>query len=156
MKPRIQPYISAENRVRLQAMAKRPGLSESKVVDRALAAFFAGDTDDQRDAAITRRLDRLTRQFGRLERHHLILGETLSTFVRYFLTVTPPVPSDQLDAARAKGDLRFDLFLGQVAEALRSGDRILQNAVEEFTATSADFVSEAELDPYGARRGIDA
>ena len=154
MKPRIQPYISAENLVRLRAMARRPGLSESKIVDRALAALFAGDTDDQRDAAITRRLDRLTRQFGR--RHHLILGETVSTFVRYFLTVTPPVPADQLDAARAKGDLRFDLFVHQVAEALRSGDRILQNAVEDFTASPSDFVSEAELDRLGERRGIDA
>jgi len=156
MKPRIQPYISAENLVRLRAMARRPGLSESKIVDRALAALFAGDTDDQRDAAITRRLDRLTRQFGRLERHHLILGETVSTFVRYFLTVTPPVPADQLDAARAKGDLRFDLFVHQVAEALRLGDRILQNAVEDFTASPSDFVSEAELDRLGERRGIDA
>ena len=156
MKPRIQPYISAENLVRLRAMARRPGLSESKIVDRALAALFAGDTDDQRDAAITRRLDRLTRQFGRLERHHLILGETVSTFVRYFLTVTPPVPADQLDAARAKGDLRFDLFVHQVAEAVRSGDRILQNAVEDFTASPSDFVSEAELDRLGERRGIDA
>jgi|TARA_R110002094_G_scaffold203278_2_gene174419 hypothetical protein len=156
MKPRIQPYISPENLVRLRAMARRPGLSESKIVDRALAALFAGDTDDQRDAAITRRLDRLTRQFGRLERHHLILGETVSTFVRYFLTVTPPVPADQLDAARAKGDLRFDLFVHQVAEALRSGDRILQNAVEDFTASPSDFVSEAELDRLGERRGIDA
>jgi hypothetical protein len=156
MKPRIQPYISAENLVRLRAMARRPGLSESKIVDRALAALFAGDTDDQRDAAITRRLDRLTRQFGRLERHHLILGETVSTFVRYFLTVTPPVPADQLDAARAKGDLRFDFFVRQVAESVRSGDRILQNAIEEFVAAPSDFVSEAELDRLGVRSGIDA
>lgn len=156
MKPRIQPYISAENLVRLRAMARRPGLSESKIVDRALAALFAGDTDDQRDAAITRRLDRLTRQFGRLERHHLILGETVSTFVRYFLTVTLPVPADQLDAARAKGDLRFDFFVRQVAESVRSGDRILQNAIDEFIAAPSDFDSEAELDRLVVRSGIDA
>ena len=156
MKPRIQPYISPENHVRLRAMAKRPGLSESKIVDRALAALFAGDTDDQRDAAITRRLDRLTRQFGRLERHHVILGETVSTFVRYFLTVTPPMPADQLDAARAKGDMRFDFFVRQVAESLRTGDRFLQNAIEEFIASSSEFVSEDELDRLGKRGGIDA
>ena len=156
MKPRIQPYISADNLVRLRAMARRPGLSESKIVDRALAALFAGDTDDQRDAAITRRLDRLTRQFGRLERHHVILGETVSTFVRYFLTVTPPMPADQLDAARAKGDMRFDFFVRQVAESLRTGDRFLQNAIEEFIASSSEFVSEDELDRLGKRGGIDA
>ena len=156
MKTRIQAAISPENLARLQAMAARPSLSESKVVDMALAAFFAGDTDDQRDAAIARRLDRMTRQFGRLERNDLILTETLSTFVRYFLTVTPPVPVSQLDAARAKGDLRFDLFVRQVAEALQSGDRILHNAIEDFTAECGDFASDPEAGRQDAQRDSDA
>jgi hypothetical protein len=47
------------------------------------------------------------------------------------------VPANQVEAARAKGDLRFDLFVRQVAEALRSGQRILQNAVEDVTAEVA-------------------
>ena len=86
----------------------------------------------------------------------MILGETVSTFVRYFLTVTPPMPADQLDAARAKGDMRFDFFVRQVAESLRTGDRFLQNAIEEFIASSSEFVSEDELDRLGKRGGIDA
>jgi predicted transcriptional regulator len=137
MKPRIQPYVSHETRHRLQAMAKRPGLSESAIVEQALAAWFAGDVDNQREAAINRRLDRLTRQFSRIERDNLVLAETLATFVHYFLTVTPPVPASQVEAARAKGDLRFDLFVRQVAESLRSGQRILRAAVEEATADVA-------------------
>ena len=139
MKPRIQPYISPETHHRLQAMAKRPGLSESAIVDRALNAWFAGEADNQREAAINRRLDRLTRQFGRIERDNLVLAETLATFVHYFLTVTPPVPASQVEGARAKGDLRFDLFVRQVAEALRSGQRILQSAVEDVTAEAASL-----------------
>ncbi|KDA01485.1 hypothetical protein [Hyphomonas oceanitis] len=66
------------------------------------------------------------------------------------------MPADQLDAARAKGDLKFDFFVRQVAESVRSGDRILQNAIEEFVAAPSDFVSEAELDRLGVRSGIDA
>ncbi|HRX75764.1 MAG TPA: CopG family transcriptional regulator, partial [Hyphomonas sp.] len=89
-------------------------------------------------------LDRLTRQFGRIERDNLVLTETLATFVHYFLTVTPPVPANQVEAARAKGDLRFDLFVRQVAEALRSGQRILQNAVEDVTAEAARLESDPE------------
>ena len=143
MKPRIQPYISPETHRRLQAMAKRPGLSESAIVDRALVAYFSGEADNQREAAINRRLDRLTRQFGRIERDNLVLAETLATFVHYFLTVTPPVPANQVEAARAKGDLRFDLFVRQVAEALRSGQRILQNAVEDVTEEAASLESES-------------
>jgi len=144
MKPRIQPYISPETHHRLQAMAKRPGLSESAIVERALVAYFSGEADNQREAAINRRLDRLTRQFGRIERDNLVLAETLATFVHYFLTVTPPVPANQVEAARAKGDLRFDLFVRQVAEALRSGQRILQNAVEDVTADAAGLDRDPE------------
>ncbi len=142
MKPRIQPYISPENFHWLKAMAKRPGLSESVIVDGAVTAYRAGEAENQREAAINRRLDRLTRQFGRIERDNLVLAETLATFVHYFLTVTPPVPANQVEAARAKGDLRFDLFVRQVAEALRSGQRILQNAVEDVTAEAASFKSD--------------
>lgn len=152
MKPRIQPYISPEIHHRLQAMAKRPGLSESAIVDRALAAWFAGEDGNQRDTAINRRLDRLTRQFGRIERDNMVLAETLATFVHYFLTVTPPVPANQVEAARAKGDMRFDLFVRQVAEALRSGQRILQNAVEDVTEESAGFDGESTAERLGEVR----
>ncbi len=144
MKPRIQPYISPENFHWLKAMAKRPGLSESTIIDGAVTAYRAGESDNKREAAINRRLDRLTRQFGWIERDNLVLAETLATFVHYFLTVTPPVPANQVEAARAKGDLRFDLFVRQVAEALRSGQRILQNAVEDVTAEAASLEREPE------------
>ena len=144
MKPRIQPYISPENFHWLKAMAKRPGLSESTIIDGAVTAYRAGESDNKREAAINRPLDRLTRQFGRIERDNLVLAETLATFVHYFLTVTPPVPANQVEAARAKGDLRFDLFVRQVAEALRSGQRILQNAVEDVTAEAASLEREPE------------
>jgi hypothetical protein len=49
-----------------------------------------------------------------------------------------------VEAARAKGDLRFNLFVRQVAEALRSGQRILQNAVEDVTAEAASLGSDPE------------
>ena len=144
MKLRIQPYISPENFHWLKAMAKRPGLSESTIIDGAVTAYRAGESDNKREAAINRRLDRLTRQFGRIERDNLVLAETLATFVHYFLTVTPPVPANQVEAARAKGDMRFALFVRQVAEALRSGQRILQNAVEDVTADAASLEREPE------------
>ena len=54
------------------------------------------------------------------------------------------MPANQVEAARAKGDLRFDLFVRQVAEALRSGQRILQSAVEDVTAEVAGLESDPE------------
>ena len=122
MKPRIQPYISPENFHWLKAMAKRPGLSESTIIDGAVTAYRAGESDNKREAAINRRLDRLTRQFGRIERDNLVLAETLATFVHYFLTVTPPVPANQVEAARAKGDrdgISDDEVLGMLQSMIK-------------------------------------
>lgn len=146
MKPRLHPYVSEDNYARVRAMAARPNETESSVVDRALSAFFAGHHDDKRDAAILRRLDRLTRQFDRLERNDLILNEMTALFVRYFMTVTPPVPPSQMDAARAQGSARFERFVETLGRDLRAGRRLLQRAIDEVIAEEKDFFSESDLD----------
>src|SRR3990167_4141932 len=127
-------------------MAARPNETESSVVDRALSALFAGHHDDKRDAAILRRLDRLTRQFDRLERNDLILNEMTALFVRYFMTVTPPVPPSQMDAARAQGSARFERFVESLGRDLRAGRRLLQRAIDEVLAEEKDFFSESDLE----------
>lgn len=146
MKPRLHPYVCEDNYQRVRAMAARPNETESSVVDKALSAFFASHHDDKRDAAIIRRLDRLTRQFDRLERNDLILNELTALFVRYYLTVTPPVPPSQMDAARAQGNARFERFVDHLGRDLRAGRRLLQRAVDELIADETDFLTEAELD----------
>tara|TARA_R110000803_G_scaffold12254_1_gene35582 strand:+ start:160 stop:666 length:507 start_codon:yes stop_codon:yes gene_type:complete len=146
MKPRIHPYVSDINFARLRALAARPDKTESSVVDDALSAFFTCLKDDERDAAIIRRLDRLTRQFDRLERNGTVLGETLALFIRYFLMVTPQLAADQLDVARAKGDQQFDAFLEQLGRDLQSGRRLLQRAIDDVVADEADYFTHAELD----------
>ena len=93
MKPRLCVYLSDQVDQRLTAAARRPGASKSAITDAALAAFLSPERDDQRDAAIIRRLDRLSRQFDRVERDQTILSETLALFVRYYLTITPPLPA---------------------------------------------------------------
>ena len=61
-KPRIWSYIDPINHARLKALAKRPGSNESQIVNDALTAFFMGEHEVKRDAALIRRLDRMTRQ----------------------------------------------------------------------------------------------
>jgi hypothetical protein len=68
-----------------------------------LASWLSPDAADQREAAIAKRLDRLSRQAERMERDQNIQIETLALFIRYFLTVSTPVPEAHQDAARAQG-----------------------------------------------------
>lgn len=54
------------------------------------------------EAAIVRRLDRLTRAIERLECDLTISTEALALFVNFWLTTTPPLPDTMREAAQAK------------------------------------------------------
>ena len=146
MSVRIHPYISELNHARLSALATRPRQSISTIVDNALEAYFTSSPDSLGGHAILRRLDRLTRQFDRLEQKDLVLGETLALFVRYFMMITPPVPADRQDAARAAGDLRFETFIDQLGIELQAGRRLLQRAIDQVLLDESDLFTSAELD----------
>ena len=99
--------LPAELMRQLDAAALARQVSRAAIVEVALASYLSPDGADRLEAAVSRRLDRLTRQFERLERDQNIEIETLALFVRYFLTVSTPVPEAHQEAARAQGKARF-------------------------------------------------
>lgn len=86
-----------------------------------------------------KRLDRLSRQFEKLERDQNIEIETLALFVRYFLTVSPPVPEAHQDAARAQGKARFEQFVEQLGRHLLRGRSLVRDVVEELHPQDHEF-----------------
>lgn len=89
---RLNLFIQHEHAKRLDELAAKKGVSKSSIVAAALASWLSPDAGDQREAAIAKRLDRLSRQAERLERDQNIQIETLALFIRYYLTVSTPVP----------------------------------------------------------------
>ena len=152
MKPRLCVYITDATERLLADAARRPGASKSAIADAALASFLTAEGEDARDGAIVRRLDRMTRQYDRLERNLGIATETLALYIRLFLTVTPPVPNADQDAARALGKERFEHFTTQLARRLAGGRNMVRDVLEEIGAEEAEFFSEAELDALKAAR----
>ncbi len=107
-------------------------MSKSSIVAAALASWLSPDSGDQREAAIAKRLDRLSRQFERLERDQNIEIETLALFIRYYLTVSTPVPENHQDAARAQGKARFEQFVEQLGRHLLRGRSLVRDVIEEL------------------------
>ncbi len=153
MKPRLNVHVSHTLFEKVETTAKRPGVTKAAVVEAALLGFFSKEFDDQRDAGLIRRLDRMTRQYNRLERNLTIASETLALFIRFFLTVTPPLPNTDQDAARALGKERFDYFVKQLARRLAGGKTMLRDLQDEISATEADFFTQEEIDALKAVRG---
>ena len=128
---RLNIFIEPDHAKRLDQLAAHKGVSKSAVIAAALASFLSPDAADQREAAMGKRLDRLSRQFDRLERDQGILIETVALYIRYFLTVSLSVPEGQQDAARAQGRARYAQFIEQLARHIQRGRSLVREVHEE-------------------------
>src|ERR1700730_2372376 len=89
---RISLTLADEVADRLELASKRPGANRSAIVDAALACFLNPEPGTSSNPALLRRLEFISRQLDRLDRDVRIVTETLGLYVRYYLTVTPPLP----------------------------------------------------------------
>ena len=141
---RLNLFIEHEHAKRLDELATMKGLSKSSIIAAALASFLSPDSGDQREAAIAKRLDRLSRQLDKLERDQNIMIETLALYVRYFLTVSTPVPEAHQEAARAQGRARFEQFIEQLGRHLLRGRSLVKDVVEEIQPEQSQFFGQQE------------
>jgi hypothetical protein len=74
----------------------------------------------------------LTRQVERLERHLTISNEALALFVRFWLTVTPPLPDTAQPAAQAKGRERYEGFVEALGRRLAKGQSLAQEISQDI------------------------
>jgi hypothetical protein len=131
MRDRMNVYFPPALLKQIADLADRKGLSRSAIVEAAVASFRSSDGADRREAAFTRRLDRLSRHVQRLERNVGISTETLALFVRFWLMITPPLPSDAQAAAQVKGQERYEGFIETLGRSLQKGQSLFQEIPED-------------------------
>ena len=157
MKPKLSAYVSDSVSQRLELAAKRPGTNKSAIVEAALDRFLNPERDTTGDAALIRRLDRMSRQLDRIDGDLSVMAETIALFVRYYLTITPPLPSGDQDAARALGRERFEMFVAQVGKRVASGGRLVADVMERVSSVKPDLFTQhiEEGAPLGAAQNAD-
>lgn len=140
---RLNIFIEPVHAKRLDQVAAHKGVSKSAVIAAALASFLSPDAGDQREAAIAKRLDRLSRQFDRLERDQNVLIETTALYIRYFLTVSIPVPDGLQEAARAQGRVRYAQFVEQLARHIQRGRSLVREIHDDVDPADAAEPTQA-------------
>ena len=120
MKSRHHFYIERELMKRLDQLAQKPGVTRSAILEEGLRAYLDRRGASELDDKFKHRLDRLSLQLGRIERDIGIVMESLALFVRYELTVTAPIPEDDV-TSRTIGQERFQAFLDQVCRRIAGG-----------------------------------
>jgi hypothetical protein len=104
---------------RLQLVAEAHRLSKSEILERALRRYLTSENNDTSRDLINIQQEANARSLRRLERDLAIAVKLTATFVRYFVMVTPPLPEDAHEAARALGQ-RFEQVIESIANRLNT------------------------------------
>jgi hypothetical protein len=145
-KVRLSVYLSPETMAEVTELARRKKQPRSLIAEAAIASFVTPDDSDRREAALVRRLDLLTRQGERLERDLSIALEVIALFIKFWLTVTPPLPESAQAAAQAKGRERFEFFLQTLGRRLAKGQSLLREvSIERLNGAANDGTSTVQF-----------
>ena len=145
-KKRYTLYITRPLARRFDEVSRTSHGGKSALVEEALnASLRPREVPDMKDQLVSR-LDDLTRASKTIERDVAIVTETLALFVRYFLTITPPLPLDEQEPARLLGHERFQVFVAQVGKQLAGEQRLVSEVLETVVTQKPDLFAVAGVD----------
>ncbi|PZR34116.1 CopG family transcriptional regulator [Caulobacter segnis] len=131
MKIQTKVFLTRDLSQALDAAARRMKRSKSEIVQAAVASYLSPDSGEAAEAALTRRLDRISRAIDRLERDVTISNEAVALFVKAWLTATPSLTGGDQRAQSAKGQERYAGFLEALSRRLASGRLLRSEVLEE-------------------------
>jgi hypothetical protein len=115
--------------------------SKSAIVEEALDRRLNPEKYPFIGDALLRRLDEQSKSFATLKRDTVIIAEMVSLFVRYFLTITPPLGEREQQPARQLGKERFQVFVAQIGRRLTSDRRLVSEVLESIAAHNPDLLT---------------
>jgi len=130
VKVQTKVFLARDLSLALDAASRRMRRSKSEIVQAAVAAYLSPDGEEVSEAAVTRRLDRISRSIERLERDVTISNEAVALFVKAWLTATPSLSTGDQKAQNAKGQERYVGFLEALSRRLSSG-RLLRAEIHD-------------------------
>jgi predicted DNA-binding protein len=153
-KKRYSILLSQEVAERFERVARLRHGAKSAVVEEALERRLIPEKYPLIDEALLRRLDEQAKSLATLKRDQAIYGEMLSLFVRYFLTVTPPLTDREQQPARQLGRERFQLLAAQIGRRIASDRRLISEVIETIRLNNPDLfdtvMDDAPLKPRPA------
>lgn len=157
MRHRHALYLSEAMTQRLQIMAETHRVAKSEILERALKRYVVNESGDQPADLVILQQESNSRSLRRLERDLAIATELIATFVRYFVTITPPLPGSEHAAARVLGQLRFDQVIEDMARRLRTDRSLIARVAAILSETPQDTNADGQQpDTEHAPSPIDA
>jgi hypothetical protein len=139
-KVKLTVYVSHSIADRLDLACKVPGRNKSKFTEKALEHLLDPEQVLAKDGGVSRGLQQVTKAVSQIDRHQQVVIESFGLFIRYFLTVTPPLPKSEQDTARAKGHQRFDDFIAQLGRRLAGSHSLVSEVLEKVVRNDPDLL----------------
>jgi hypothetical protein len=147
----VKVYLPADLARALGELAVRRRRTKSELVQAAVASYLSPDASERLEAALARRLDRLSRQLDRLERDQTLSNEALALVARFLFSVMPPLPDAAQAAAQAKGRERYDGFVETLGRRLAKGQSFAREVLEDRLGTPGAEVGAPSVGEGGER-----
>jgi hypothetical protein len=142
-KKRYTLYLSRPLARQFDLIARQRHGGKSALVEEALRANLEPERHPGVEEVLARRLDDLSKSVASIRRDVAIATETLALFVRYYLTITPPLPQSEQEPARLLGRERFQVFVAQIGRRLAGDQRLVSEVLETIAANEPDLFATA-------------
>src|SRR5215467_7790916 len=136
-------YISQPLARKFDLVAQQRQGAKSALVEEALRASLEPQQHPGIEEGLARRLNELSKVVAAVGRDVTVATETVALFVRYFLTVTPPLPHSDQESARLIGKERFHVFLTEVGRRVAEHQRLAADVFQTITRAEPDLFAAA-------------
>jgi predicted DNA-binding protein len=139
LKKRYSILLSDEIAERFERVARRRNGAKSAIIEEMLDRRLNPERYPLIDDGILRRLDEMSRNLAGIKSDVAVATEMVSLFVRYYLTITPPLATSEQTAARALGKERFQVFVAQIGRRIASDRRLVSEVMESIVRNDPDL-----------------
>ncbi|AQS86549.1 MAG: CopG family transcriptional regulator [Acetobacter aceti] len=128
---RMNVYFEPGLLKQVEALAERRNVSKSAVIEAAVLSLVSGEDDGRRDAALSKRLDRLGRRIDDVDEAVAVLGEAFALYTRAWMRHQLPIPANENEAAKDRGAEMYARFNEVLVRRLAKGQRFLNERVRD-------------------------
>jgi len=146
MKKRYSLYLPAPLARKFDLVAQQRHGSKSALFEEAMRASLEPERVPNLEEAIARSLNDLKKGVGGMARDLAVIAETLALYVRYYLTVTPPLPQSDHQSAQLLGKQRFQIFVAQIGRRLAGDHRFVSEVLKTVAVNNPDLFATASED----------
>jgi predicted DNA-binding protein len=144
----IHPRVHMDLYNRLKAYAARTGAEDGAIVNAALAQYLDKSSDT---ALVLRRLDRITRRIGRLQREIDGLTEFSTTWAQIWFAHTPQLTPEARKTAQQSAKSRYSEMFDFIRKKISGRNRFL---VDLLGPDESDDLAVDGGTPPGAGSGL--